>query len=474
MLDQRHIDAFTTILGPKGAITNQEVIYPHVREWRDKFVGKTSVLLTPSSTEEMQQVVAYCAEHTIHIVPQGGNTGLVGGGIPGLEGRNEVLISTKRLNKHIQVTAEDFSITVSAGVSVAEIQQAAAERGLLFPLSLASEGSCTAGGIVSTNAGGVHVIRYGTARALTLGLEAVLPNGELFSDLSSLRKDNTGYALDQLLIGAEGTLGIITKVTFKLYPAEVQKHTFWLGVSSPSAALSLLSSARKASGDRVSVFEILPHLGLEFVLTHIEGTTNPLETKCPWYILMEVATSAADVTLSNAMDEWTENALAQGLITDGAIAQSELQAQAFWKLRESMSEAQKHVGGSIKHDISIPVSSIPSFIDEAYNLLEESFPDCRPTPFGHLGDGNLHFNIMQPEGADKSEYLAMWQDMNLLIHDLIIAYGGSISAEHGIGVLKREELSRTKPKSDLKIMHAIKQAIDPKGIMNPGSILNTP
>ncbi|MCK0069715.1 FAD-binding oxidoreductase [Kordiimonas laminariae] len=470
MLDQRHIDAFTDMLGAKGTTIDQEAIYPHVREWRDKFIGKAPILLMPSSTEDVRNIVRYCDEHHIAIVPQGGNTGLVGGGIAGLEGRNEVILSTKRLNKHISVDAEDFSVTVDAGVTVSAIQSAAAEHGLLFPLSLASEGSCTAGGIVSTNAGGVHVIRYGTTRALTLGLEAVLPNGEVFSDLSSLRKDNTGYALNQLLIGAEGTLGVITRITFKLYPAEMQKHTFWLGVNTPQDALSLFSSARTASGDRVSVFEILPHTGLEFVLEHIEGTQNPLDTACNWYVLMEVATSAADKLLTESMDDWVAKAFEQGLIKDGAVAQSETQTSAFWKLRESMSEAQKYVGGSIKHDISVPVSKIPAFIEEATALLAEHFPSCRPTPFGHLGDGNLHFNVMQPEGADKAEYLANWEEMNRLIHDLTIKYGGSISAEHGIGTLKREELARTKSNTALSMMKAIKQAIDPKGIMNPGSL----
>ena len=470
MLDPHHINVFMEMLGPKGATTDEEAIYPHVREWRDKFIGKAPILLMPSSTEDVQKVVRYCGEHNIAIVPQGGNTGLVGGGIAGLDGLNEVILSTKRLNKHISVDAEDFSVTVDAGVAVSAIQSAAAEHGLLFPLSLASEGSCTAGGIVSTNAGGVHVIRYGTTRALTLGLEAVLPNGEIFSDLSSLRKDNTGYALDQLLIGAEGTLGIVTRATFKLYPAEVQKHTFWLGVNTPEDALSLLSSARKASGDRVSVFEILPQTGLEFVLEHIVGTQNPLDTASNWYVLMEIATSAEDKLLAEGMDNWVEKAFDKGLIQDGAVAQSEMQTAAFWKLRESMSEAQKYVGGSIKHDISVPVSKIPAFIEEATTLLAESFPGCRPTPFGHLGDGNLHFNVMQPEGSNKAEYLANWEAMNRLIHDLTIKYGGSISAEHGIGTLKREELARTKPKAALTMMKIIKQALDPKSIMNPGAL----
>lgn len=470
MINDKHIKALSEIVGPKGAVTDGDMLAPHLSEWRGKFFGETQLMLAPETPETAANAIAYCDTHQIAIVPQGGNTGLVGGGIPGLGSRDEVLLSSKRLRSSLTVDPSDFSVTASAGFTIAELQEAAAEQGLLFPLSLASEGSCTVGGVVSTNAGGMHVGRYGNTRDLTLGLQAALPNGSIINDLSSLRKDNTGYELSQMLIGAEGTLGFVTAATFKLFPAEVQRHTLWLAVPSPKAALDLLASAKKATGDRVSVFEIVPHTGLEFVLKHMAGCRNPLTKKGNWYLLVEIATSCADPGLEAAVSTWLENSLKEGLVTDGASASSEQQRQDFWKLRESMSEAQKHEGGSIKHDISVPLSAIPSFIEDGTALLEKTYADCRVTPFGHLGDGNLHFNVMQPMGADKKSFLANWQEMNGLIHDLVMKYGGSISAEHGIGSLKAAELQRTKESSQLAAMRAIKAALDPNNIMNPGCL----
>lgn len=468
MAMQKHIEAFTKILGPKGVTVEASALAPHLEEWRSKYTGKTDAMLMPASTEECARAVQYANENKIALVPQGGNTGLVGGGIPGLENNHEILFSTKRLNKNINVDYENYSLTADAGCTVASLQNEAEAKGLLFPLSLASEGSCTAGGIVSTNAGGVHVLRYGTARALTLGLEAVLPNGDIVSDLSALRKNNTGYNLSQLLVGAEGTLGIVTRAAFKLFPAELERHTYWLAVKSPQDALQLLASVRKESGDRVSIFEILPHVGLELVLKHIPGTTNPLSTHAAWYVLVEVATSTPDANLGPALDSWIETSLEQDLLIDGAKAQSDTQREAFWKLRESMSEAQKLEGGSIKHDISVPVSSIPAFIEEGTEALEKSYKGCRVTPFGHLGDGNLHFNVLQPVDMDKQRFLDQWDGMNRLAHDIVIKYGGSISAEHGIGTMKRAELARLKNPAEVAAMRAIKQALDPNNIMNPG------
>ncbi len=472
MIAQVHIDALSNMFGPKGSTTDQNVIAPHLEEWRSKYFGKTQIMLLPSTTEEVAKAVTYCNTHNIAIVPQGGNTGLVGGSLPGLADRDEILISTKRLNKLIKIDAADYSLTADAGCTIAELQQAAAQVDLLFPLSLASEGSCTVGGVVSTNAGGVHVVRYGTVRSLTAGLEAVLPNGDIYSGLSSLRKDNTGYALDQLLVGAEGTLGIITKATFRLFPAERQKHTFWLGVETPATALKLLAEAREITGDRVSVFEFMPHIGLELVLKHIPATVSPLTGDHPWYILLEVATSANDKHLNEQLDTWISSAFERNLIRDGAAAQSHSQAASFWRLRESMSEAQKLEGGSIKHDISVPVSNVPAFLEEATTVIVNAYPDCRPTPFGHLGDGNIHFNIMQPKAADKAEFLAHWDHMNQMVHDIVGHYGGSISAEHGIGSMKRAELKRTKQATTLMAMKAIKKALDPNNIMNPGVLFD--
>jgi len=472
MIDDNHIATLNRLAGDGGATSDPDILRPHLREWRDKFHGQTPLMVMPKTREQAAAIVAYCNKHKVALVPQGGNTGLVGGGIPGLEGRGQILFSTKRMRGTLAVDANDLSVTASAGYTVAEIQDAAAAHDLLFPLSLASEGSCTAGGVVSTNAGGVHVVRYGTTRALTLGLEAVLPDGSVIDDLSSLRKDNTGYNLSQLLIGAEGTLGLVTAGTFKLSPPERQRHTCWLAVSSPADALALLRRAREATGDRVSVFELIPRIGLDLVLAHISGTRDPLQASYPWYVLLEVASSSADDGLKGRLNRWLEQTVEDGTLLDGTIAATLAQAQDFWRLRESMSEAQKHEGGSIKHDISVPVSKVPAFLDKASQAVLDTYPDSRLTPFGHLGDGNIHFNVMQPVGADKDSFLGQWEGMNRLVHDIVNDFGGSISAEHGIGTLKRDELARLKPPADLIAMRAIKRALDPNNIMNPGVLFD--
>ncbi len=472
MIDQIHIDRLCTIVGPKGAKMVQQDHTPFVTEWRDKFVGKTPLVLLPKSTEEVAQVLAYCSQHQIAVVPQGGNTGLVGGGIPGLEGSSEILLSTKRMRSIIDIDVSGGTITVEAGVTVTELQDAAAEKGLLFGLSLASEGSCTAGGIVSTNAGGVHVIRYGTTRDMMLGVEAVLADGSIINEVSGLRKNNTGFAISNLLAGAEGTLGIITKVCFRLFPSERNHATAWLAVRDPASALELLKLAKELSEDQVSVFELMCREALEFTFAHIEGCRDPLESQSDWYVLLETAAASADSDNEHRMTNVLETAISQGLVQDGALAQSLQQRQDFWRIRESISEAQKIEGGSIKHDISLPLKNLAEFVSLATNALQSRFPDCRVTPFGHLGDGNLHFNVMQPSDGNKQEFLDQWQSMNRLVHDLVTEYGGSISAEHGIGVLKRDELKRVKPAADLAAMKAIKKALDPHGILNPRCLLD--
>ncbi|WP_417449693.1 FAD-binding oxidoreductase [Kordiimonas sp.] len=468
MIEQKHIDQLRAIAGPGGATSDTTTLEPHLREWRDKFHGHTPIMLLPDNVETASQLVRYCQQHNVSIVSQGGNTGLVGGSTPGLEGRTEVLLSTKRMNKYCVVDEDDFSITADAGCTVAELQEKAAEKGLLFPLSLASEGSCTVGGVLSTNAGGIHVLRYGTTRALTLGLQAILPGGDLIDELTALRKNNTGYNLSQLLIGAEGTLGLITRATFKLYPREVQKHTCLLALDNPEKALQLLASARIASGDRVSAFELMPRFGIDLVLKHIPGTSDPLARPYSWYILADIATSREDTALAADIDDWLENSFENGLVVDGAVAASLAQSADFWRLRESMSEAQKLEGGSIKHDISVPVSKVPAFLEQGSKAIDDLIPDARLVAFGHLGDGNIHFNIMQPENGDKTEFLARWEEVAILVHDIVIGFGGSISAEHGIGTLKKEELTRVKPAALLNAMTAIKKALDPNNIMNPG------
>ncbi|NVJ98302.1 MAG: FAD-binding oxidoreductase [Alphaproteobacteria bacterium] len=468
MISATHIDVLLNIAGSGSATIDADTIAPHLKEWRDKFEGKTPLMLTPRTTEEAAKQIHYCSQHGVALVPQGGNTGLVGAGIPGLGDRDEVLISTKKLRTHLHLDADDLTVTADAGFTVAELQAAAAEHGLLFPLSLASEGSCTVGGVVSTNAGGVHVVRYGTTRALTLGVEAVMPDGSVIDETSGLRKDNTGYKLSQLLIGAEGTLGVVTRATFRLYPAEVQRQTCWLAVGTPADALTLLNSARKATGDRVSAFELMPAFGLELVLKHIPNTRPPLAGQFPWHVLMDVASSSPDPALEARLEEWLASNMEAGLIKDGTTASSLAQIEALWRLRESMSEAQKHEGGSIKHDVAVPVSKVPAFLQRAGQAIETHYPGARLTAFGHLGDGNIHFNVMQPAGADKAAFLSSWDAMNELVHDIVAEFGGSISAEHGIGTLKKEELARLKPASSLVAMKAIKAALDPNNIMNPG------
>ncbi len=472
MIDPKHINALFKLAGPHGATQDPDTLEPQLREWRDKFFGSTPLMLMPESARQVSDILAYCHDHGIEIVAQGGNTGLVGGGIPGLGGREQILLSCRRMRSILSVDSADMSVTASAGFTVADVQAAAEENDLLFPLSLASEGSCTVGGVVSTNAGGVHVVRYGTTRALTLGLEAVLPGGNVIEDLSSLRKDNTGYDLSQLLIGSEGTLGVITAATFRLVPPERHKHTCWLAVSSPSDALSLLRRAREATGDRVSVYELMPRIGLEFVFRHISGARDPLGAPYPWYVLLEVASSDPADNLGVRLEQWLEQEINGGALLDGALGVTMAQSADFWRIRESMSEAQKHEGGSIKHDISVPVSKVPAFLKEAETAVMDQFPGSRLVPFGHLGDGNIHFNVMQPSGADKNAFLEQWEDMNRLVHDIVTSFGGSISAEHGIGTLKRDELKRLKPPAQISVMRAIKQALDPKGIMNPGALFD--
>lgn len=472
MIDPHHISALTKLAGPYGATQDPDTLEPHLREWRDKFFGNTPLMLMPETTEQVSAILAYCNNHSIDIVAQGGNTGLVGGGTPGLEGRQQILLSSKRMRGVLSVDTADMSVTASAGYTVAELQAIAEEKDLLFPLSLASEGSCTVGGVVSTNAGGVHVVRYGTTRALTLGLEAVLPGGDVIDDLSSLRKDNTGYDLSQLFVGAEGTLGVVTAATFRLVPPERHKYTCWLAVSSPADALWLLRRAREATGDRISVYELMPRIGLDFVFKHINGIRDPLGAPYPWYVLLEVASSDPTDKLGVRLEQWLEQEMEEDALLDGTVAATMAQAADFWRVRESMSEAQKHEGGSIKHDISVPVSKVPEFLKAASKAVVDHFPGSRLTPFGHLGDGNIHFNVMQPLDADKNTFLAQWEEMNQLVHDIVVAFGGSISAEHGIGTLKRDELARLKPPAHIAAMRAIKQALDPKGIMNPGVLFD--
>lgn len=439
---------------------NQDRIAPHLVEWRDKYQGHTPLMLMPGSAKETSEMVRSCGELGIAIVPQGGNTGLVGGQIP----YGEVLLSTRRLNKMRDINSVTNSLIVEAGVTLAEAQNYAGSVDRKFPLSLASEGTCTIGGNLSTNAGGVHVLKYGTTKDLVFGVEAVLPSGEIYHGLTSLRKDNTGYDISRLFLGAEGTLGIITAASLKLFPKPGHVQRAMMGTRSPSNALALLDHCR--SGDRLAMFEVIPRIGMELVTTHIPGQRDPFESVHEWYILVDWEVDTEDEGRALAESKLS-SAMEQSLIDDAVIAQSETQAAELLALREHMSAAQKHNGGSVKLDITIPIDQVPDFLIGAAEVSEKIVPGCRPVPFGHLGDGNIHYNIAQPEGAEKDAFLSRWQELSDAIFDLVDARGGSISAEHGIGTMKRNDLAERADPAKIALMRTIKQSIDPRQIMNP-------
>ena len=461
------LDRLKAAAGAGGFLDDARAIAPHLVEWRERFRGVTSVVLMPTSVSSIQEIVRICAETGTPIVPQGGNTGLVGGQIPSADG-SQVVLSLRRFAQIRDVDVAANTMTVDAGAVLADVQAEAQAAERLFPLSLASEGSATIGGLISTNAGGTGVLAYGNMRELVLGIEAVLPDGSLWSGLGGLRKDNTGYDLKQLFIGGEGTLGIVTAATLKLFPRPAAIETAIVAVRDVDAAVRLLNFAQGHAGT-VTAFELMPRVGLEFVLRHVPGTRDPLEQAYPWYVLIDVSLKMADT--AGAIESLLSDAASDGLIVDGVVAQSWAQRDAFWKLRESLSEAQKPEGGSLKHDVSVPISSIPRFIDEASRAVVAAVPGARPVPFGHLGDGNIHFNISQPVGADKAAFLARMDEVARVVHDMVHAFEGSISAEHGIGQAKVDEITRYKSPVALEAMRAVKRALDPKGIMNPGKVV---
>ena len=452
--------------GSGGHSEDPAEIAPHLEEWRGRSHGQSSLLLKPATAEQVSAILAICHQTGTPIVPQGGNTGLVGGQIP-LHG--EILLSFKRLNRIRAVDAPGMTLIAEAGVTLKQAQEAAAAEQLLFPLSLGSEGSCTIGGNISTNAGGNHVLRYGMMRALVLGLEVVLADGRVLPMLKSLHKDNTGYDLKQLFIGAEGTLGIVTAASLRLFPRPTQMVTGFAAVPSPAAALSLLGHMQTRTGGLLSSFELVSRPTLELVLKNIPGTRDPLAAASPWYVLMEVSGGAGG-GLEALTQAALEDAMSAALVSDATVAQNQAQARSFWHLREVISEAEKREGVSIKHDISVPVASIPAFIAEATAAVVEKFPGARPVCFGHMGDGNLHFNFSAPKGGDAA-FSAQWDEMQLVVHDIVKDYGGSISAEHGIGQMKRDVLPRYKSSEELDAMRALKAAFDPKNILNPGKTI---
>lgn len=464
------IRRFVELVGEANALTREQDQAPYLREWRDRYTGRTPVVLRPGSTDEVARILALAYAEDVAIVPQGGNTGLVGGQIPSGEG-SEIVLSLGRLGRVRDVDAVGGTMIVEAGMTLAEAQSVAKSAGRLFPLSLASEGSAQIGGVLATNAGGTAVLAYGNARNLTLGLEAVLADGRVWHGLRRLKKDNTGYDLRDLLIGSEGTLGIITAACLKLFPVPAERETAIVAFATPDAALKLFRRAEIEAGPSLTAFEFWADRAQEFALKYVSGVRDPFTDAYPWYALIELSHGGSGARAENAIEPLLTSAHGQGLILDATIARSLRQANDFWRLRESFSEGQKGAGGSIKHDISVPVARIPEFLARSAQVVAKISPGARPVPFGHFGDGNLHYNVTQPERADRAQFLALWDAMSDAILDLVTELGGSISAEHGIGQMKREALKRYKPAVELEVMRAIKSALDPKGILNPGKVL---
>jgi FAD/FMN-containing dehydrogenase len=463
------ISAAERTLGPKAVVTDPKEIEPWVTDWRGRVHGSARAMLAPSSTEEVVEIVRLAAELRVPLVPQGGNTGMAAGATPPAD-RSALLLSMRRMNRIRSIGAEDRLAVAEAGVVLATLHEAAHEIGMRFPLTLGARGSCTIGGLTSTNAGGTQVLKFGTMRALVAGLEAVLPDGSVHSGLSGLKKDNRGYSLDQLLIGAEGTLGVVTAVALRLVPAIASRAVAWAGVGSPQSALNLLRFL-EARTNSIEGFELVRSDSLELVLKHIPGTRAPLSREHPWHALVEATTADAETNIGAELERLLGDALQQGIIADAVIASNEAQAEAFWKIRDSISEAERTEGQTLAHDISVPVADMPGFIVSAAAEVERAFPGVIASGFGHLGDGNIHFHVRAGSHAAPDWYEAEGAKITHMVDDLVTAAGGSISAEHGIGQLKREELERLAPPGRIHALRAIKQALDPLGIMNPGKLV---
>jgi FAD/FMN-containing dehydrogenase len=464
------IDALVHIVGEAHAIRDEADMARYLTEWRDRYHGKAALVLKPGSTDEVSAILK-CANQTgTAIVPQGGNTGLVGAQIPDESG-NEVIVSMERLTHVRDVDLGSNTMTVEAGLTLALAQQVAESAGRLLPLSLASEGSCQIGGVLATNAGGIAVLAYGSARDLALGLEVVLADGRVWDGLKTLRKDNTGYDLKDLFIGSEGTLGIITAAVLRLFPRAMEHVTCIAGVNELDRAPDFFARVYDAAGPMVTAFEILPRIGLEFVLEHGHDTRDPLRAPHPWYLLFDLTSPRVGEEPHRLAETLLQEGIEAGEIADAVVASSLKQSQELWRLRELMSEVQKQEGGSIKHDVSVPVARIPEFIARANQLVELMIPGSRPVPFGHLGDGNIHYNVSQPPGMDKTVFLSNWEALNAAVHEIVLDLGGSISAEHGIGRMKRDLLPHAKGPLAVELMRKIKASFDPNGILNPGKLL---
>ncbi len=468
--DLKTLGELKAAVGKESWLESPEAMAPYLTDFRRLYHGAAALVLLPRSVEEVAGILRICNAREVAVVPHGGNTSYCGAATPD-EAGSQVVLSLRRLNRIRQVDAANYSMIVEAGCTLAEAQGAARGAERLFPLSLGSEGTAQIGGNLSTNAGGTAVLRYGMMRDLTLGLEVVLADGRVLKGLKSLRKDNTGYDVKSLFIGAEGTLGIITAACLKLFPQPGDAATALAGIDSPQHALDLLARLRTAAGDQVTSFELMPRLAVELTVKHVPGVADPLDQNTPWYLLIELTSPNARQDLSSLLTATLEDAAAQGIIRDAMLATSIAQAQAMWKLRESVPEAQRRHGASLKHDVSVPVSAIPVLIEEGSALVRRLAPEGDVVSYGHAGDGNLHFNVSQKPDADIKSFVARGPVLELAMYDLVESLGGSISAEHGIGRLKAAEFARRADPVELAIMHELKRALDPKGIMNPGKVL---
>jgi FAD/FMN-containing dehydrogenase len=464
------IETLRALVGDAGLITDPQEVRPFAIDWRKRYFGKPLAVVKPASTAEVAAVMRLCAATRTAVVPQGGNTGLCGGCTPDATGA-QIVLNLSRMNRVRAVDAVNNTITVEAGCVLANLQQAAAAAGRLFPLSLAAEGSCEIGGNLSTNAGGTAVLRYGNARDLLLGLEVVLPDGQVWDGLRGLRKDNTGYDLKQLFVGAEGTLGVITAAVLKLFPQPRARATALVALASPASALQLLSHMQGACADRLTGFELMSALCLSLVAKHYPATRLPFAQSHPQYVLLELSDTASGASLDAALHEALAEASERGLALDAVVATSAAQAAALWALRENIPEAQVHEGKQIKHDVSVPISRIAEFISVTDAELQRAFPGVRMVTFGHLGDGNLHYNIAPPAGGGDDAFMAHSGEVSRVVHDSAARFAGSISAEHGLGQYKRDEILRYKSPLEMELMRRIKAALDPQGIMNPGKVL---
>ncbi len=460
------LDCLKDIVGPGGWSDDPDLLAPHLTEWRGLYRGNTPLMLSPASTRQVAEIVRACAESGTGIVPQGGNTGLCGGAIPSAAG-DEILLSLGRMNAIRSISPQDFSLVAEAGCLLTKVQAAAADAGRLFPLSLAAEGSCQIGGNLSTDAGGINVLRYGTARNQVLGLEVVLADGSVWEGLRALRKDTAGYNLKQLFIGAEGTLGIITAATLRIYPPVANTRTAFVALAAPRDSVALLAFLRHELADGIDAFELIQDRAMSFVLRHIPGTRAPFDAEHPWFVLVE----ASHPSDPEAIEEVMARALECSLVQDAVIAKNALEAAAFWRLRHSISEAQKLEGASLKHDVSVPVGEVGAFIDQAELAILRYLPDARVVAFGHVGDGNVHLNVSQPRSWPRERFLDEREAIAGIVYDLVATYHGSISAEHGIGQAKRGYLEDYRGPTELSLMRRIKAALDPGNILNPGKVL---